>query len=224
MRTVNLFFACTVSLFLSLTGCVSNHTASNSSDRGARRDGAMVTSPLTVSTLRPELLASINSIDVAQPVFKQSASAGAISPQDAYGIISNAARETMTLKVFGADAARAGHGLSGANSQADAVLRTEILRFDERSGSAFGGEPAVVSFRMAMYSRAARADMWSAQYFLKQEALSENLLRIGERKGLGAGWSTAHDVFKKGVNEALQDFNSQREQRFLAGNKAGSGR
>ncbi len=38
------------------------------------------------------------------------------------------------------------------------------------------------------------------------------------------GSLTAHDVFKKGVNEALQDFNSQREQRFLASSKAVSGR
>jgi len=38
------------------------------------------------------------------------------------------------------------------------------------------------------------------------------------------GSLTAHDVLKKGVNEALQDFNSQREQRFLASSKAGSGR
>jgi len=218
MRTINTFFAATVLPFLVLAGCVSNHRGSSANNRGEQRQGAMVTSPLTVSVLRPELLASVNSIEVAQPVVKQSASAGAISPPDAYGIISNAARETMTLKVVGADGSRVVNGFAGSSSSADAVLRTEILRFDERSGSAFGGDPAVVSFRMAMYSPRARADMWSAQYFLKQEALSENLLRIGERKGLGAGWSTAHEVFKKGVSEALQDFNSQREQRFLNGN------
>jgi hypothetical protein len=66
--------------------------------------------------------------------------------------------------------------------------------------------------------------MWSAQYFLKQEAVSENLLRLGERvgpSGLGVGWRRAQEVFEKGVSAALTDLNSQREKQFLAKDRAG---
>jgi hypothetical protein len=220
MRSMNVFSAATVSLFLVFAGCVSNHSANNRTRQGVQRQGSMISSPLNAAVLRPEILSAVNSIEVAQPVIKQSGIAATISPQDAYVTISKAARETMTLKVMGGEPGRSLSDGVAVNTSADAVLRTEILRFEERSGSAFGGEPAVVSFRMVMYSPRGRADIWSAQYFLKQEALSENLLRIGERvgpSGLGAGWSTAQEVFKKGIREALQDFNSQREQSFVVG-------
>ena len=220
MRSFNVLSAATVSLFLMFAGCVPNHNSNNRKSQGVQGQGSMISSPLSAAVLRPDLLSSVNSIEVAQPVIKPSGITGTISPQDAYVTISNVARETMTLKVMGGEAGRNVSGGVAVNSSADAVLRTEILRFEERSGSAFGGEPAVVSFRMTMYSPRVRVDMWTAQYFLKQEALSENLLRIGERVGpggLGAGWSTAHEVFKKGIRGALQDFNSQREQRFVAG-------
>ena len=124
------------------------------------------------------------------------------------------ARETMTLKVVGAS-----RGAKNSATPADAVLRTEILRFDERQGSAVGGEPAVVSFRMSLQGSVQRGPIWSAQYFLKQEAVSENLLRLGERvgaSGLGAGWRSASEVFEKGVSAALTNLNSQREGQFLA--------
>jgi hypothetical protein len=105
---------------------------------------------------------------------------------------------------------------------ADAVLHTELLRFEERQGSAIGGEPAVISFKMTMKTGASGVEVWSAQYFFRQEALSENLLRINERigkDGLGAGWRSANDVFQRGVSAALQDFSSQRERRYLVSSR-----
>jgi hypothetical protein len=130
----------------------------------------------------------------------------------------------MTLKIVS-------ENVLGVNSSArrpgkavntDAVLHTDLLRFEQRQGSAIGGEPAVVSFRMSMKTVPAGVEVWSAQYFLRQEALSENLLRINERvgrDGLGAGWSSADDVFKKGVSLALRDFSTQRERRFLVSSR-----
>jgi hypothetical protein len=101
---------------------------------------------------------------------------------------------------------------------ADAVLKTELLRFEDRQGSAVGGDPAIVSFRMTLQAVPSGAEVWGAQYFYRQEAVSENLLRIKERigpAGLGAGWRSAQDLFQRGVQEALQDFSNRREQRFL---------
>lgn len=217
----NIFGLRLMVLPLLFSACVSNHgTRGRIKDVSGERP-AMVSNPLKTEVLRPELLSAINSVEIESPVMKQGVSAKVISPQDARGIISNAAAENLTLRlVSNPNSALGGKGVvvPGA-SAADAVLKTEILRFDERQGSAFGGEPSVVSFRMTMYSPRAKADLWNAQYFMKQEALSENLLKIRERvgpSGLGAGWSTAHEVFKQGVNQALLDFNSSREQRFIA--------
>lgn len=174
---------------------------------------AEVVRPLSTRVERPELLASINSIEIAQPTVSRSAGGASIQSEDARRVLEQVARETMTLKIVSQT------GVSKVASKADATLLTEILRFDNRQGSAVGGEPAVVSFKMAIRSNALRQDIWSAQYFLRQEALSENLLRINERvgrDGLGAGWRSAQDVFRRGITAALEDFNGRREQQFLA--------
>jgi hypothetical protein len=138
-------------------------------------------------------------------------------------MVEQAARETMTLKVSrgdqrGRDAQRA-TSRNVSSAEVDAVLLTELLRFEERQGSAVGGEPAVVSFRMSIQAVPSGAEVWSAQYFYRQEAVSENLLRINERvgsAGYGAGWKSAHELFKRGLTTALQDFNNQRERLFLS--------
>jgi hypothetical protein len=138
-------------------------------------------------------------------------------------MVEQTARETMTLKVSRSDIRpsddQRGALRSSARGDVDAVLRTELLRFEERQGSAVGGEPAVVSFKMSMQTVPSGTEVWSAQYFYRQEALSENLLRINERvgtSGYGAGWRSAHELFKRGVATALQDFNNQRERQFLS--------
>jgi hypothetical protein len=140
-------------------------------------------------------------------------------------MVEQVARETMTLKVSttGASSAAGRRGdPSKGSAAADAVLVTELLRFEERQGSAIGGEPAVVSFRMSLRAAPAGTEVWGAQYFYRQEAVSENLLRLNERvgsSGYGAGWRSANELFKRGVGAALQDFNNQREKRFLTSSR-----
>jgi len=179
---------------------------------------------LTSQVVRPELLAGINSLEIAKPTIEAPTGAVSIQPEDAQRMIEQVARETLTLKI--ATLSR-GVSASGEQPQAgrfspDAVLRTELLRFEERQGSAIGGEPAVISFKMSLRAIPSGVEVWTAQYFFRQEALSENLLRINERlgkEGMGAGWRSAHDVFQRGVSTALQDFSNQREQRYLVSNR-----
>jgi len=185
----------------------------------------MVAPPLKSQLLDARTLAAINSISIERPSFATGVVAGPLSADEAKAVIDRTARETMTLKVVSAAQSAAGNTLK--SGVVDAVLRTEILRFDQRQGSAVGGEPAVVSFRMNLESSKGRGAVWSAQYFLKQEAVSENLLRLGERmgpSGLGVGWSTAREVFEKGVRAALSDVNIQRERQFLSRDQAATAR
>jgi hypothetical protein len=168
-------------------------------------------------------LRGINSIEISRPSVPSGAGPVGIAPDDAMRLVEQAARETMTLKVSRADARSKDDQRvalrSSTRGDVDAVLLTELLRFEERQGSAVGGEPAVVSFRMTMQAVPSGTEVWSAQYFYRQEALSENLLRINERvgsAGYGAGWRSAQELFKRGLSTALQDFNNQRERQFLS--------
>jgi hypothetical protein len=164
---------------------------------------------LSSQIVDPVGLGSVNTIKIERPLLSSTSKVTKLSPIDAFNVVQRIASETMTLKVVGSAA---------SGDVADAILKTEILRFDERQGSSFGGEPAVVSFRMRLESSVKGRLLWSAQYFLRQEAVSENLLRIGERTGpggLGAGWVSAREVFERGVKESLVDLNNKREGLFL---------
>jgi hypothetical protein len=209
-----------VGITLCFYGCAPGSSPGHARSRRAGNP-AEVASPLTSSAPRPELLAGINSIEIARPSVASSTGQVSIDPADAQRMIEQVARETMTLKISMQGTSTSGTNTrkAGAGTMADAVLHTELLRFEERQGSAIGGEPAVISFRMSMKASPSGPEVWGAQYFFRQEALSENLLKINQRVGkggLGAGWRSASDVFQKGVSLALQDFSTQREQRYLA--------
>lgn len=195
-----------------VTGCT--NLGSSGSQRGSVSP-AQSTSPLTTHVAKAASLSSVNSMEIARPLLAPSIGTSSLGASDAQRIVEQVARETMTLKISAGSSSKATTG-------ADAVLSTEILRFDERQGSAIGGEPAVVSFKMSLRSTRSGAEVWGAQYFIRQEALSDNLLKINERvgkDGFGAGWRTAHDLFQRGVTAALQDFTNQREQQFLSSSR-----
>ena len=211
-----LTLVCGVAVTAVLVGCMSTARPSRTVSGSAASQSAMVAAPLKVQLIDARSLAAINSIAIERPSVVTGVVAGPLSMDEAKAVIDRTARETMTLKVV--SASQPGSGRVSPAMDADAILRTEILRFDQRQGSAVGGEPAVVSFRMNLESAGKRGAVWSAQYFLKQEAVSENLLRLGERmgpSGSGVGWSSAREVFEKGVRAALSDLNVQREKQFL---------
>jgi hypothetical protein len=209
-----LIWGCCVFVLAVASGCMSANRFQDRRGDLTSPYRSVVASPLSTQLLDSAQLAAVNSIRIEAPSLNKLGTPVSLTSDEAGVIIERIARETMTLKVIGAS-----RGAKTTPMSADAVLRTEILRFDERQGSALGGEPAVISFRMILETAGRRSPIWSAQYFLKQEAVSENLLRIGERvgaSGLGAGWRSASEVFEKGVSAALTDFNSQREGQFLA--------
>jgi hypothetical protein len=129
-------------------------------------------------------------------------------------MVARTAREVMTLKIVDPSERR-----EQGVPKADGILRTEIVQFQDRQGSAIGGEPATVSFRMSVVSAATNAQIWDAQYFYRQEPLSDNLLKLRDRlgtSGSGAGWVSGHGLLQRGFSAAIEDFNRRREQQFLA--------
>jgi hypothetical protein len=106
-----------------------------------------------------------------------------------------------------------------AGVQADSVLRTEIVTMEDLKGSAVGGTPARVAFRMGIYTVSNGRPVWQAQYAYQQEGMAENWLKIRDRlgrDGSGAGWITAQEIFRRGVSQSLQDLNSRRDSQFQA--------
>lgn len=175
---------------------------------------AAVVNPLVSRVDQRERLIEVNSLEVSPPVVHASIKGRSLSAEEVQAIIMRVAHEIMTLKLV--------PGKAGARGTTDAILRTEITQFQERNGSAFGGEPATVSFKMEIVDRARLEPIWEAQYFYRQEALSENLLRLGERigpAGAGAGWVSGQVLLERGISASLEDFNRRREQQFLAQGK-----
>lgn len=198
-----------------LVACHSGVRRAGSMDRG--RDSKSlaaktVASPLTVSAARGDLLKGINSLEIAAPVLPGNSSR-VLSHDEVRAMITRTAREVMTLKIVDL-----GDRRDQGSAKADGVLRTEIVQFQDRQGSAIGGEPATVSFRMSVVSSSAKETVWDAQYFYRQEPLSDNLLKLGDRLGAagsGAGWVSGHGLLQRGISAAIEDFNRRREQQFL---------
>lgn len=233
---VFLFSLC-VSAAVVFSGCTQRGAVRSSSSAAGQRP-TQVVSPLTAAVERPDKLRSINSLVVARPVFVRAVADRTLSEDSLEGVVERIADEVLSLKVVRAadvlgSASVGALTLSqdGGSSDSlktlaslrargvDAVLVTELSDYRERAGSSIGGEPATVSFQMAVKETSGGIVVWRAQYFYRQEALSENLLKLGDRLGsggTGAGWVTGRVVFERGVDMALRDFGSRREALFLS--------
>ncbi len=202
--------ALAVVVVLSIVGCVRS-TAKAVRDSGGQRLSSPVVSPLTVSVTRPEQLSSINSLAIARPTFARDAVDRTLAEDALQPMLERVADRVLSLKVITAPSV-------GALRGADAVLLTELQVYRDRGGSAIGGDPATVAFTMRIQSASTGDDMWKAQYFYQQEALSDNWLKLGERlgaKGTGAGWASGSQVLERGVEAAISDFGARREAQFL---------
>ena len=207
---------------------VSAHSSGCHNRTGGRRGGGgstqvanglaarTVATPLVSNVFQAERLKGINSLEIDTPVLPSGA-ASSLTHEDVSAMLSRTAHEVLTLKIFE-------HRAQGdtKGGRADGILKTEIVQYRDRQGSAIGGEPATVSFRMSVVSSVDRKAVWDAQYFYRQEPLSENLLKIGDRlgaSGSGAGWISGHGLLQKGLSAALEDFSRRREQQFLSASR-----
>lgn len=69
---------------------------------------------------------------------------------------------------------------------------------------------------MQMLSVSTEEPIWEATYHFKDQALSDNLLRIEDRfkDGKAPQWRTAEDILRDGIREASRDFSRRRSAQF----------
>lgn len=182
-------------------GFASGHT-------GGSGSASPVASPLSIKVANPSSLTSISSLRVLLPTVSPSVANSTFTVQGLQELLERRADEALSMKVVSA----------GAAAKADSVLKTEVLTYQERQGSKFGGEPATVSFLMTVSRASDGAQVWQANYFFRQEALSDNWLKIGQRygaNGTGSGWLSARELFDRGVSGALADLAARRDEQFV---------
>lgn len=221
-----------VAIVAQVAGCT--HSNGSRTDSTGTKRASQVVSPLSVSVERPERLTSINLLAIARPVFVRSVADRTLSEESLEGVIGRIADEVLSLKVVTSEGLLSKGGSAQAKGAvdssvaltalrargADAVLVTEVMDYQDRAGSSIGGEPATVAFVMTIKSTSDGEPVWRGHYFYRQEAFSDNLLKIGDRLGgggTGAGWVSGRLLFERGVDMAMRDFGSRREARFLSG-------
>lgn len=90
--------------------------------------------------------------------------------------------------------------LVGGRIGCNAILETEVSRFDERAGGKFSVEaPAAVAFDFRLFASDSGAVLWSATFDEKQKSVSENLYELKKAKSRGFRWVTAEGLMLEGV-------------------------
>lgn len=107
---------------------------------------------------------------------------------------------------------------SARASGADALWITRINTYRQRAGSAVGAnEPARVAFTMDVYTTAEGRPVWHGSYYYEDQALSDNLFRIGktlDKTHRQSGWLSADRLVRDGFREAARDFAAKRVTAF----------
>jgi len=92
---------------------------------------------------------------------------------------------------------------AGRQLHYDAVLVTEVLRYQARTGSAYAVDiPASVAFSFKLLATAGGQVIWSADFDQTQQTLFENILR-SRSIGSGFRWLTAAELAKAGLTKKL---------------------
>lgn len=200
---------CNAIRFMTVMSCCVACGTSGTRQSGGTKARTIVVSPLSVQVADPKLLLSVNSISVERPVFR-GANHSNTSEDVLLGVVREVAGETLSMKVL--------DGSKGGKSGGDSALKTEIVTMEDLRGSKVGGTPAKVVFRMWVYSPpTSQRAVWQANYAFQQEAITENWLKLGDRlgrEGSGPGWISAQEIFRRGVQQSLMDFNSRRDAQF----------
>jgi hypothetical protein len=100
----------------------------------------------------------------------------------------------------------------------DARLNTKVFEFVDRLGSSVGVErPARVGFEMQLVNPQG-AVLWSSRYFVNEEGVFDNLLKLGERveKGQPPRWHASQELIAEGFALALADLDDKRMAQYRA--------
>jgi hypothetical protein len=94
---------------------------------------------------------------------------------------------------------------AGQQLHYDAVLVTEVERYQTRTGSAYAVDnPASVAFSLKLLAIASGQVVWSADFDQTQQPLFENILS-SRSTGSGFRWLTAAELAKAGLTKKLNN-------------------
>jgi hypothetical protein len=94
----------------------------------------------------------------------------------------------------------------------DFIFVGSLFRFEERVGSRIGVDrPASVGFDVHLLRVKDGKRAWDGKFDETQQALSENLLKIGSFVRRGAAWLKAEELSSVGMDEMLKRFPSLKE-------------
>jgi hypothetical protein len=100
----------------------------------------------------------------------------------------------------------------GKELNVDFIFIGYLFRFQERIGSRIGAErPASVGFDVHLLRVRDGKRVWDGKFDETQQALSENLLKIGSFVRRKASWLTAEELSSVGIDEMLKRFPGPRE-------------
>jgi hypothetical protein len=100
----------------------------------------------------------------------------------------------------------------GKELNADFIFVGYLFRFEERIGTRIGAEkPASVGFDVHCLRVRDGKRVWNGKFNETQQALSENLLKIGSFVRRKASWLTAEELSSVGMDEILKRFPGLKE-------------
>ncbi len=196
--------------------------------------------PRMVSSLQKESdLIHVNSILVSPVVFDESARNAIINANKITEALEDSLKEGISVGfVPSADVLRAYGRKPGGLVPAtvsteeaiklawqkgcDSILVTHILEWTDRIGSAVGASRAAsLSFSMDLIRVKDSKVIWTSSYSFQDQALTDNLFRIGDTAENGAGlkWETTSDLLSQGFKSAIRDLSEKRLGQFVTGDK-----
>lgn len=218
-----------VLFFISLLACCS--ACQNTS--GPAAEHALVTPSLLAQSQMPRDLLKINSLAILPPEIDERVTYPEGWPATVFEELDRAAHEQLDLQLIPSKDVRNAMSAQapgdtmpsdrlqklGKQVGADGVLRTRVLKYVQREGSAVGADvPAGVDFTMALSRVSDGKQVWEASYHFQDAALSENLFKVKDRlrNGMGPGWRTADDLLASGFRSAFGDFSAKRQAQFAS--------
>ena len=88
----------------------------------------------------------------------------------------------------------------------DAVLETEIRRYQQRDGGAYSiNSPASVAFDLRLIQAATGKAIWFASVDETQDSVLNNLFSWNKAQSRGFKWVTVEELVRQGVRDALVD-------------------
>jgi len=100
----------------------------------------------------------------------------------------------------------------GKDLDVDFIIIGYLFRFEDRIGSRIGVEkPASVGFDVHLLRVRDGKRVWDGRFDETQQALSENLLKMGSFVRRGAAWLKAEELSSVGMDEMLKRLPSAKE-------------